>query len=496
MMGYYFSKLKSQDAITMKHIKSSFIYLLVSLSLCGCNSADTLESSSGVDVSNETFADSVMNALRANLLQKVDQQKLFTDYVTVKPEVENSALYALIKEMPKGGLLHTHSGGCCDIGDMLDESLKSDDAYVYWGESDGIFVKGQVAFTPCLNIFFGSRQWPENWRKMKDLKVEIPDLKEQLYLLHTYGSEDKNLDTWDEFEKEFDRDWLMYDYKPMFVQSTTKALKQMASEGLQFADIRLMVSEELYTSDGRIIGCDSIMSIYEDILKDVKETYPYFDIRYIFCANKSQSVDDVALDLNTAENWSATNKRIIGFDLVGEEDAGNPVSFYKSIFDPSVMKLPLIMHAGESRKTTNTNVHEALLLNDQRIGHAVNLFNFPSDIATIKARKVVLELCPLSNLILGYVDDLRSHPGKQYISDSISVTFSSDDNAIFKTSTINDDVFAAYTAWNLDLPTLKQCLLNSITKTGLTSSQEANILKVFNERWTAFVNGIRSKYKK
>ena len=107
----------------------------------------------------------------------------------------------------------------------------------------------------------------------------------------------------------------------------------------------------------------------------------------------------------------------------------------------------------------------------------------------------MLELCPLSNLILGYVDDLRTHPGKQYVNDSISVTFSSDDNAIFRTSTITDDVFAAYTAWNLDLPTLKQCLLNSIIKTNLSSSQEENIIKVFNERWTEFVKGIRSKYK-
>ena len=473
----------------------SFACLLVSHSLWGCSSSSSSASDSSVAVSDEVFADSVMNVLRTSLLQNVDQQKLFTDYVTVKPKVENSELYSLIKEMPKGGLLHTHSGGFCDIRDMIDMSLKSDEAYVYWGETDGTYVKGQVAFAPTLNFLYGSNQWSTNWRKMKELNAEVPDLKEQLYLLHTYGAEDKNLDTWDEFEKEFNRDWLMYDYKPMFIQSNVKALKQMADDGLQFVDLRFMTNGELYTTDGRVIGCDSIMAIYEDILKEVRKTYPYFDIRYIYCARKSQTPSDVATELKKAEDWAVTNKRIIGFDLVGEEDAGNPVSAYKSVFDPSVMKLPLIMHAGETRKATNTNVHASLLLNDQRIGHTVNLFNFPSDIATIKSRKVVLELCPLSNLILGYVDDLRTHPGKQYINDSISVTFSSDDNAIFRTSTITDDVFAAYTAWNLDLPTLKQCLLNSITKTNLSSSQEESTLKVFNKRWTKFVKGICSKYK-
>ena len=109
----------------------SFACLLVSHSLWGCSSSSSSASDSSVAVSDEVFADSVMNVLRTSLLQNVDQQKLFTDYVTVKPEVENSELYSLIKEMPKGGLLHTHSGGFCDIRDMIDMSLKSDEAYVY-----------------------------------------------------------------------------------------------------------------------------------------------------------------------------------------------------------------------------------------------------------------------------------------------------------------------------------------------------------------------------
>lgn len=79
----------------------------------------------------------------------------------------------------------------------------------------------------------------------------------------------------------------------------------------------------------------------------------------------------------------------------------------KKDFEPRVS-----YHAGESFSRGNRNCHEALLAGSLRLGHGLNLLRDPEAIRLAKERGVTVEVCPLSNILLGYVNDLNWHPAK------------------------------------------------------------------------------------
>ncbi|KAF2802653.1 uncharacterized protein BDZ99DRAFT_527376 [Mytilinidion resinicola] len=82
-----------------------------------------------------------------------------------------------------------------------------------------------------------------------------------------------------------------------------------------------------------------------------------------------------------------THGEIIGFDLVGAEDRGNPTAFYldelrwfSQTCDERKSEIPYLSHAGEtlldtarSSEPAQSNLFDAVLLKSKRIGHGFSL---------------------------------------------------------------------------------------------------------------------------
>ena len=64
-------------------------------------------------------------------------------------------------------------------------------------------------------------------------------------------------------------------------------------------------------------------------------------------------------------------------------------------------------------------MHDSLLLNAKRVGHGFQLALFPNLIEEYKKRDVCIEVCPLSNLVLGYTLDLRVHNARYLIANGV-----------------------------------------------------------------------------
>ena len=106
---------------------------------------------------------------------------------------------------------------------------------------------------------------------------------------------------------------------------------------------------------------------------------------------------------------------IAGFDMVNEEDFTPPIiEFVEEILKGKTLdkkfELPCYFHSGETNDRNNENVYDAFLLDSKRIAHGIQLSIRPHLIEMIKKKNISIEACPLSNRILGYVNDLRNHP--------------------------------------------------------------------------------------
>jgi len=120
--------------------------------------------------------------------------------------------------------------------------------------------------------------------------------------------------------------------------------------------------------------------------------------------------------------------KAVGLD---SSEMGHPPSKFQRVFDASVREgfIPLA-HAGEEGPTAY--IWEALdLLKIQRIDHGNRCLEDENLVQEIIQRDLALTVCPLSNLALQVVKDLKTHPLKRMMEKGLKVTVNSDDPAYF-----------------------------------------------------------------
>jgi adenosine deaminase len=123
-------------------------------------------------------------------------------------------------------------------------------------------------------------------------------------------------------------------------------------------------------------------------------------------------------------------ERIIGIGLDSSE-VGHPPRKFKNVFRRARQEgLLLVAHAGEEGPPEY--VWEALdVLGVDRVDHGNRSLEDAALVARLARDRMALTVCPLSNLRLCVVDDLRRHPLQRMLDSGLFVTLNSDDPAYF-----------------------------------------------------------------
>lgn len=139
--------------------------------------------------------------------------------------------------------------------------------------------------------------------------------------------------------------------------------------------------------------------------------------------------------------------RIEGVGLDSSEK-GHPPSKFARVYEAAHDKgLLLVAHAGEEGPAPY--VWEALdLLDVDRIDHGNRSLEDEDLVKRLVEDEMTLTVCPLSNLKLCVVDDMRQHPLKRMLDLGLRATVNSDDPAYFG-GYLNDNYNAVATALNL-----------------------------------------------
>ena len=119
---------------------------------------------------------------------------------------------------------------------------------------------------------------------------------------------------------------------------------------------------------------------------------------------------------------------ILGLD---SSELGNPPSKFSDIYKRAFNHgLKLTAHAGE--EGPSEYVWEALdILKVNRIDHGNRSMDDEKLVARLAKEQMPLTLCPLSNLKLCVIDDLKDYPLKEMIAKGLMCTLNSDDPAYF-----------------------------------------------------------------
>ena len=121
---------------------------------------------------------------------------------------------------------------------------------------------------------------------------------------------------------------------------------------------------------------------------------------------------------------------IIGVGLDSSEKGHPPSKFEKVFAEARKEGFLTVAHAGEEGPAAY--VREAVdLLQISRIDHGNNSLHDEFLVQELVEKKISLTVCPLSNLKLKVVSDMRNHPLKKMLDAGLFVTINSDDPAYF-----------------------------------------------------------------
>jgi adenosine deaminase CECR1 len=384
--------------------------------------------------------------------------------------IAESPVFEVMRRLPKGGVLHAHGSALGDFRWLVTHVSYRSDCYIYVG-SDGVVPTGALRLADASP--------GEGWRLVSELRAAAADTKafdEELFRSLTLGEEELHApDIWREFAAVFQRTSGLTGHRSVRADYWRNMLQALVDENIQYVE-------------SRSIGIEA------SVLLDVKTRDPDFDVKFIAAAGRNGTREQIARALANAIDLRVKDPdRVVGFDLVQEEDGTNTNLYYVEQLlaaqreaEQRGVGLPLFLHSGETNWAENENVYDAILLGATRIGHGLSLVKHPRLMEIVKERGIAVEVCPISNQVLGYVSDLRTHPAVHYINDGLPVVLSSDDPAIFR-STLSHDFYAAFMAWGLDLKSLKQLAMNSLIYSAMNPDEKRRALAAWDRRWTTFI---------
>jgi adenosine deaminase len=147
----------------------------------------------------------------------------------------------------------------------------------------------------------------------------------------------------------------------------------------------------------------------------------------ILCFLRHLSEEDAFATLEAALPY---REHFIGVGLDSSEVGHPPEKFERVFARCRELGLKLVAHAGEEGPPEY--MWQAIdLLKVQRIDHGVAALQDPLLMAELAHTRMPLTVCPLSNLKLCVVDDLRDHPLKKMLDAGLCATVNSDDPAYF-----------------------------------------------------------------
>jgi adenosine deaminase len=198
--------------------------------------------------------------------------------------------------------------------------------------------------------------------------------------------------------------------------------------------------------------------------------------KLILCFLRHLDEDAAFATLKAAEPWL---DRIAGVGLDSSE-VGHPPAKFARVYQAAAERgLKRVAHAGEEGPPAY--VWEALdLLKVDRIDHGNRALEDEALVRRLAAEGMTLTVCPLSNLKLCVVDDLKAHPLKRMLDLGLKATINSDDPAYFG-GYLGDNWLAVSDALGLTRDDLVTLAKNSFSGSFLAPAEIARHIAAIDE---------------
>jgi adenosine deaminase len=168
---------------------------------------------------------------------------------------------------------------------------------------------------------------------------------------------------------------------------------------------------------------------------------------------------------------------VIGIGIGGAE-RGFPPELFEATFERArALGFRTTAHAGEGAGAASVWGAVRALRVD-RIGHATRAAEDPALVKHLAARRIPLELCPLSNVRTGVITSVEAHPLRQYFDAGIPVSLNTDDPLFFGNS-LAMELESAQRVHRFTRDEIRRLMLASIEATWLSAARKKRLAADF-----------------
>uniref|UniRef100_A0A6E8VLK6 Adenosine deaminase n=1 Tax=Anopheles coluzzii TaxID=1518534 RepID=A0A6E8VLK6_ANOCL len=451
---------------------------------------------------DERQADRILRAMKKDELKVVDRARPVAGmhFFDAKPFIENSTVFEALKLMPKGAILHLHNSAAVSSSWVIKN-------LTYRAEAKLCNVDDRYYFTVRpLNFCPENQTRPINQlRKERKDDIDTFDIWLESFINMRlkptrtgYASTDE---LWLDFESCFDAMKGFLQYKPFFEAYHWQLLHEFYNDRVYYIELRMSFAK-VFDAAGREYGPPEVAYLLHRIVDDFRRQHPAFQgVKLILAKHRNMTDGELEKALQLYDSLSTTFPGfVVGFDLVGQEDINRSLkSFSSQLVQPPVSSGPpkYFFHAGEIAgyfTEADENVIDAVLLDTKRIGHGYALMKHPILWHAVQHKQIAIEVCPISNQVLGLVRDLRNHPASFYVAQNIPIVITSDDPGFWDAVGVSFDYYYAFMAIapHSGLGFLKQLVWDSIRYSSLSDGERQNITATMEKQWALFVRQVVS----
>ncbi|KAH7193565.1 uncharacterized protein B0J16DRAFT_81927 [Fusarium flagelliforme] len=421
-------------------------------------------------------------------------------FMLAKDRMEKTNLWKIVRRMPKGALLHAHMDAMVNFDFLFDQLLSLPGMHISSDQplnTDESREEATPSFRYRKQTDSDTSIWDENYKPgtfalLTKSADEFPNggrvgflkwLKGRCTLSVTDSHEQHHgIDAiWEKFVKCFMVCATIIHYEPMYRAFLRKLMKTLKDDGVNWAELRITWPLN-YCRDQQEEPEKDYIYMFEVLQEEINnfkkspEGKGFWGLTTIWTSLRSWPTRMIVENMDCCIATKIEFPELIaGYDLVGPEDLGRPLSdvlpelfWFRKQCAMEGVNLPFFFHAGETLgdgTDTDSNVFDAILLGTRRIGHGFSLFKHPLLIDMVKEKRILIESCPISNEVLRLTGSVTAHPLPALLARGVACSLCNDDPAMLgqDTAGMSHDFFQAVQGWkNLGLAGLGSLAENSV----------------------------------
>lgn len=209
---------------------------------------------------------------------------------------------------------------------------------------------------------------------------------------------------------------------------------------------------------------------YEEVVEAVLEGLKLnkkVKTNLILCMMRGMPIENNLKTIEVTHKY--LNKGVCAIDLAGAEDK-YPLSEYIDLFKiASEKNIPFTIHAGENG--TYKEIELAIKLGAKRIGHGIHSYESEKLQQELKAKNILLEVCPTSNIQTNSIDIYQNHPIYDLYQKGLKICINTDNKTVSNIS-LNDEYLKLSNTFNFNIEDFKQMNINAIEGSFLSQEEK------------------------